>query len=90
VFARDHSFAAADAAGLVTADPAIRLLDPGSPSTSPDELSIAASDTGWAAAVEVRPGACFYLRLTAAGEVLYGNGTDCRATAALDARDPRW
>ena len=92
--AETGSFAGADAAGLtasgagdadgltfVAADEASRGLD---------SISVWASDTEWAAAVEARPGACFYLRLRANEDDLYGVGTECTADVARTVTDPRW
>jgi hypothetical protein len=74
---------AGDADGLtfVAADEASRGLD---------SISVWASDTEWAAAVEARPGACFYLRLRANEDDLYGVGTECTADVARTVTDPRW
>ena len=55
-----------------------------------DDVSVATRDGEWAAAVQARPEACFYLRLTDAGEVFYGVGTVCTGEAALASSDPRW
>ena len=41
-------------------------------------------------AVQAKPGACFYLHRTGAGEVFYGVGTVCTGQEALQATDPRW
>ena len=43
-----------------------------------------------AAAVQARPGACFYIHLTDAGDVFYGVGTVCTGSVAMRATDPRW
>jgi hypothetical protein len=90
--ADDLSFAGADAAGLQEAAPDSRLifLDGGRASRGLDEVSVAVADGDWAAAVQARPGACFYLRLTAEGDTRYGVATDCRGSAALRATDDRW
>jgi hypothetical protein len=90
VFERDGTFEDADARGMDGKAPPLVYVEADTPSGGLDQLSVAASDSMWAAAVQVRPGACFYLRLTAAGDVFYGNGTDCRATAALEVTDSRW
>jgi hypothetical protein len=55
-----------------------------------DDVSVATPSGQWAAAVQARPGACFYLRLTDDGQVFYGVGTVCTGQAALGATDPRW
>ena len=55
-----------------------------------DQVSVAADATGWGAAVQAKPGACFYLHLTDAGAVFYGVGSVCTGQEALQATDPRW
>lgn len=87
------SFAGADTPGLtagrfdngeltyVGADTASRALG---------QVSVSASDAVWAGAVQVRPGACFYLRLEQGTAPRYGVGTECTATRALASRDDHW
>jgi hypothetical protein len=84
------SFANADATAMSAADGAHSYRTGDSVSTGLDDVSVATRDGGWAAAVQARPEACFYLRLTDAGEVFYGVGTVCTGEAALAASDPRW
>jgi hypothetical protein len=76
------TFARADVAGLATSVPDLTILDASTPSRDLDEVSVSADDTTWAAAVQARPGACFYLRLDASGTATYGSGTECTALAA--------
>jgi hypothetical protein len=83
-------FAEADATGLTTAAPSIRFRAPGEPSVGLDDVSVAASDRTWAAAVQARPGACFYLRLEVGEGPRYGSGSECTGEAALLAAEPRW
>ena len=53
-------------------------------------VSVSATPEVWAAAVQVRPEACFYLKIEG-GETTYGTGTLCTAEEALlKATDPRW
>jgi hypothetical protein len=59
-------------------------------STGLDDVSVAASERVWAAAVQARPGACFYLRLEVGADPRYGSGPSCTGEAALRAADPRW
>jgi hypothetical protein len=59
-------------------------------STGLDVVSVEADDDGWAAAVQVRPGACFYIRLTDDPETFYGVGTTCTGEEATGATDSRW
>ena len=84
------SFASADAAALATADPSHSYRGAAAASTGLDDVSIATGPGSWAAAVQARPGACFYLHLTDAGDVFYGAGTVCTGSVAMNATDPRW
>jgi hypothetical protein len=83
-------FADADADGLeqVLGDLTFRLGD--EVSTGPAQVSVAATDRVWAAAVAARPGACFYLRLGVGTQPRYGAGSECTGHAALTADQPRW
>ena len=63
---------------LLAAAPQVRYVGPDTASTGPGEASVVASPGEWAAAVQARPGACFYIRLTDTGNVTYGVGAGCR------------
>jgi hypothetical protein len=80
----------ADASAMAAVDDAHTYRPGDSASTGLDDVSIATRAGEWAAAVEARPEACFYLRLTDTGEVFYGVGTVCTGETALRATDPRW
>jgi hypothetical protein len=84
------SYADAGVASIAAADPTNTYLSGDVASTGLDEVSVATGAGEWGAAVEARPGACFYLHLTDAGETFYGVGTDCTGRTALVATDPRW
>jgi hypothetical protein len=84
------SYANADAGAMAAADPAHAYRAADAPSTGLDAVSVATSPGEWAAAVEARPEACFYLRITDAGQIFYGVGTVCTGEIALTASDPRW
>ena len=90
VHGRTGSFEGADAVALDEdiSDLSFRPAD--EPSVGLDDVSVAASETVWAAAVQARPGACFYLRLGVGAEPRYGAGTECTGEAAMLAVDPRW
>lgn len=83
------SFGTADAAALSSADPSHTYRDAATASSGLDDVSVATSPTSWAAAVQARPGACFYLHLMDA-DVFYGVGTVCTGSVAMHATDPRW
>jgi type II secretory pathway component PulM len=87
---RSGSYADADATALATADPSNAYRGAAAVSTGLDDVSIATAPGEWAAAVQARPEACFYLRLLDDGRVFYGAGTLCTGETALAATDPRW
>ncbi len=80
--------AGAEALGDDVPDLAFRPADEAS--FGLDVVSVSSSDTEWAAAVQARPGACFYIRLGVGADPRYGAGTDCTGQTALLANDPRW
>lgn len=90
ILAETGAFAEADVDGLAAAVPDLTFRASRTASTGLDDVSVAASDRVWAAAVQARPGACFYLRLDIGGEPRYGSGTECTGVAALLASEPRW
>jgi hypothetical protein len=75
---------------MAAVEPTLRWVVGDAASTGLDEISLATDGLAWGAAVQVRPGACFYLHHTASDEVLYGAGTVCTGDEALRATDPRW
>jgi hypothetical protein len=84
------SFALATPEALAEREPSLTYLGPDDPSRSLDTVSIAGTSTEWGAAVQTRPGACFYLHLRSGEDPLYGFGTECTGAVALEAVDPRW
>lgn len=88
--AASGSFAGATPEGLMARDPSLRAVGPGEASRSLDTVSVAGTATEFGAAVQARPGACFYLHLRVGEEPLYGFGTECTGDVALEAADPRW
>jgi hypothetical protein len=88
--ATEGSYAAADPDAMASAAPTLTYRAAGDPSTGLDDLSLATGGDQWAAAVQVRPGACFYLRMTETGDTYYGAGTDCTGLAALQADRSSW
>lgn len=94
VFAGTGSYATADSDGLNATVGDVEGIDyvaADEPSGSLRQVSVYTNGVTWSAAVQVRPGACFYLKLTA-GETdpLYGSGTECTARQALTSKDDRW
>ena len=90
VYDRTGSFQDADAGALDEDVTGLSFRSGDGSSVGLDDVSVSASDTVWAAAVQVRPGACFYIRLGAGADPRYGAGTECTGEVALLARDPRW
>jgi hypothetical protein len=90
VRSRTGSFGDADVDALGEDLPDLSFRPADEASVGLDDVSVAASETVWAAAVQARPGACFYLRLDVGADPRYGAGTECTGEAALLAADPRW
>lgn len=88
--ARTGTFAAATPEVLAEEEPSLTFVGADEASTALDTVSVAATPTAWGAAVQARPGACFYLHLRAGEDPLYGYGTECTGAVALEAVDPRW
>jgi hypothetical protein len=85
------SFADADAASLGTDDVARRYVGPDEASDGPGTVSVYASADVWAAAVEARPDACFFIKQAVGEDTAYAVATgECTGTAALIASDDRW
>ena len=87
---REASFQEADADALGEDVPELSFRPADESSVGLDDVSVSASETVWAAAVQTRPGACFYIRLAIGADTRYGAGTECTGEAALLAADPRW
>jgi hypothetical protein len=90
VHSRTGSFEDADADALGEDVPELSFRPDDGSSVGLDDVSVSASETVWAAAVQARPGACFYIRLGVGADPRFGAGTECTGEAALLANDPRW
>lgn len=90
VYDRTGSFEDAGAASLEEDVPDLTFRTGDEASFGLDIVSVSASDLVWAAAVQTRPGACFYIRLDVGEDARYGAGTECTGEAALLANDSRW
>ena len=88
--ARDGDFTEADAEGLTEDIADLSFRPAGEASIGLNDVSVSASETVWAAAVQARPGACFYIRLARGSDPRYGAGIECTGEAALLANEPRW
>ena len=94
IFAEQGSYATADAAGLTHArvdGGELQYVEADEAPNALGTVSVYANGITWAAAVQIRPGACFYLKLNAgAQDPFYGVGTVCTATEALTSTGDRW
>jgi hypothetical protein len=86
----DGSYSDADHLRLTAVEPSLDWIAGGDQATGINEVSVATANGDWGAAVEARPGACFYLHLTSDGGTFYGVGVSCTGEEALQASDPRW
>jgi hypothetical protein len=86
----DGSYADADAIRLAAVEPSLAWVAGDEQSAGLDQVSVAIQGSEWGAAVEARPGACFYLHLTDQARAQYGVGTVCTGQQALQASDPQW
>ena len=80
-FAAHRSFLDAGPAQLSVLEPAYTFVD--GPSTTPEIVSVAATTDAWAAAAQAPGGLCLWIRVTRAGDVTHGVGSDCTGSAAL-------
>jgi hypothetical protein len=90
VHSRTGSFEEADAFALEEDATDLSFRPADEASIGLNDVSVSASETDWAGAVQARPGACFYIRLGVDADPRYGAGTECTGEAALLANDPRW
>jgi hypothetical protein len=90
VQAETGTFDGAGASGLSAADPTRRYTGPDESSTGLGSVSVFASGTTWAAAVEVRPDACLYISEQVGSATRYGGATVCTGRAALSADQDAW
>ena len=89
--ARSGTFAGADAASLEAGDDERDYVGPDEASGGPGTVSVYASAGVWAAAVQARPQACFFIKQVVGEDTAYRVATGaCTGRAALTARDDRW
>jgi hypothetical protein len=84
-FADGGTYQDADATSLAQQDDRVSYVAGDVESSGPGTVSVYAGATEWAAAVQARPGACFFIARTAGGPVRYGAGTTCTGDAAARA-----
>jgi hypothetical protein len=90
VYSRTASYQEADPVSLADDVPDLTFRPGDEASTGLDVVSVSARDLEWAAAVEARPGACFYIHLHVGEDPRYGAGTECTGEVAMLAEDTRW
>jgi hypothetical protein len=85
------TYAGADAASLARRDGDRDYVGPDDPSGGPGIVSVYASADVWAAAVQARPQACFFIKQVIGEDTAYAVADgECTGRAALAARDDRW
>jgi hypothetical protein len=84
-FADGGTYQDADAASLARTDQGVAYVAGDVESPGLGTVSVYATATVWAAAVQARPGACFYIARSARGPARYGSGTTCTGEAAASA-----
>jgi hypothetical protein len=85
------TFSGADAASLAAADDSRTYVGPDEASDGPGTVSVYTSSEVWAAAVQARQDACFFVKQAIGEGTAYGVATgDCTGRAALAAHDDQW
>jgi hypothetical protein len=90
IYGRTASYQEADFQSLGEDVPDLTFRPGDEASIGLDDVSVSASELAWGAAVQTRPGACFYIHLQVGQDPRYGAGTECTGEVALLANDPRW
>jgi hypothetical protein len=84
------SFSQADAESLARIDDSLTYVDGDVESRRAGTVSVYATATVWAAAVQARPDACFFIKRSADQGIRYGAGETCTGEAALGADQESW
>ncbi len=66
------------------------FIDPDTSSNDSEIVSVLATEVAWTGAARADTGDCFWVRVEATGETLYGTGTDCSAEEASQAAPGAW
>ena len=66
------------------------FIDPDTSSNDSEIVSVLATEVAWTGAARADTGDCFWVRVEATGETVYGTGTDCSAEEASEAEPGRW
>jgi len=89
-FGDSGSFSQADAESLARLDDSLAYVEGDVESLHAGTVSVYATATVWAAAVQVRPDACFFIKRLAGRALRYGAGETCTGEAALAANQDSW
>lgn len=89
---QDGSLAAATALRMraVPEVSSLLFIDPDTSSNDSEIVSVRATDSAWTGAARADTGDCFWVRVEATGETVYGTGTDCSAEEASVAEPGAW
>ena len=66
------------------------FVDPDTSSNDSEIVSVFVTRTAWTGATRAETGDCFWVRVQASGETVYGTGTDCSAEQASGAEPGAW
>jgi hypothetical protein len=89
-FGSSGTFTQADAESLARLDDTLIYVDGDVESRRAGTVSVYATATVWAAAVQARPDACFFIKRSADHGLTYGSGVTCTGEAALAAELDSW
>jgi hypothetical protein len=89
-FGDSGTFSQADAESLARVDDSLTYVDGDVESLRAGTVSVYATATVWAAAVQARPDACFFIKRSAGRALRYGAGETCTGEAALAADQDSW
>jgi hypothetical protein len=89
-FGDSGTFSQADAESLARIDDSLTYVDGDVESLRAGTVSVYATATVWAAAVQARPDACFFIKRSAGRALRYGAGVICTGEAALAADQESW
>jgi hypothetical protein len=87
ILGESGSLVGAGPASLATMGSPLVFVD--GPSTAPSVVSVAVTDTAWAAAV-AGPTGCAWIMLTSDGHIARDTGSECTGLAALAANGASW
>jgi hypothetical protein len=66
------------------------FVEPDTSSNDSEIVSVWATEDAWTGAARADTGECFWVRLLASGETVFGTGTDCSGEAAAEDEPTGW